>query len=138
MTGKRVCYWGSLFFPSLRSITVITTLNRHRQPLNRQKVIYGSMDQEARRLNLEAFRKRLVPILIVTDLAARGIDIPLLDHVVNYSFPPNPKLFVHRVGRTARQVGDNTTHLLSTHSNVLYGSSVISFLGTSFVAISFC
>ena len=62
-----------------------------------------STHQEARKTNLDAFRKRAVPILIVTDLAARGIDIPLLDHVVNYSFPPSPKLFVHRVGRTARQ-----------------------------------
>jgi len=45
-------------------------------------VVYGTMDQEARKLHLDRFRKRQVPILIVTDVAARGIDIPLLDHVV--------------------------------------------------------
>jgi len=51
-------------------------------------VVYGTMDQEARKLHLDRFRKRQVPILIVTDVAARGIDIPLLDHVVkkNASF----------------------------------------------------
>jgi superfamily II DNA/RNA helicase len=40
--------------------------------------------------------------MVVTDVAARGIDIPLLDCVVNCSFPPKPKLFVHRAGRAGR------------------------------------
>jgi len=64
--------------------------------------IYGSMDQDARKLNLSAFRSGKTPILIVTDVAARGIDIPLIDHVIHYSFPPTAKLFVHRSGRAAR------------------------------------
>jgi ATP-dependent RNA helicase DDX54/DBP10 len=64
--------------------------------------IYGSMDQEARRQNLYSFRSGKKPIMVVTDIAARGIDVPLIDHVIHYSFPTNPKLFVHRSGRAAR------------------------------------
>ena len=64
--------------------------------------IYGTMDQEARKQNLSNFRSGKTPILVVTDVAARGIDVPLIDHVIHYSFPPNAKLFVHRSGRAAR------------------------------------
>lgn len=64
--------------------------------------IYGTMDQEARKANLAAFRSGKQPVLVVTDVAARGIDVPLIDHVVHYHFPPSPKLFVHRSGRAAR------------------------------------
>jgi ATP-dependent RNA helicase DDX54/DBP10 len=65
-------------------------------------VIYGTLDQEARQQNLAAFRSGKKPILVVTDVAARGIDVPLIDHVIHYHFPPSPKLFVHRSGRAAR------------------------------------
>ena len=63
---------------------------------------YGSLDQTARKMQVEDFRTGVTNILVVTDVAARGIDIPVLANVINYDFPPQPKIFVHRVGRTAR------------------------------------
>lgn len=63
---------------------------------------YGSLDQTARNIQVEDFRTGMTNILVVTDVAARGIDIPVLANVINYDFPPQPKIFVHRVGRTAR------------------------------------
>jgi ATP-dependent RNA helicase DDX54/DBP10 len=66
-------------------------------------LVYGSMDQDSRQANLRSFRLGEINYLIVTDLAARGIDIPLINNVINFHFPANPKLFVHRCGRAARQ-----------------------------------
>lgn len=57
------------------------------------------MDPSARKINTARFRLNKVSVLIVTDIAARGIDIPSLDYVVNVHFPGKPKLFVHRVGK---------------------------------------
>lgn len=60
--------------------------------------IYSSLDPSARKINVAKFQHKKVKVLIVTDLAARGIDIPLLDNVINVNFPAKSKLFVHRVG----------------------------------------
>jgi len=64
--------------------------------------IYGSLDQSARTQQMDQFRRGRTNILVVTDVAARGIDIPVLANVVNYDFPQGARVFVHRVGRTAR------------------------------------
>merc|ERR1740123_1134710 len=60
------------------------------------------MEQDNRNMNVGKFRQKKVRVMIVTDLAARGIDIPLLDNVINFNIPSKCKTFVHRVGRVAR------------------------------------
>ncbi|XP_042365050.1 ATP-dependent RNA helicase DDX54 [Plectropomus leopardus] len=64
--------------------------------------IYSALDPTARKINIGKFVHRKAMVLIVTDVAARGIDIPMLDNVINYNFPSKPKLFLHRVGRVGR------------------------------------
>jgi len=64
--------------------------------------IHGQMSQPKRLGALTMFKAGERPILVATDVAARGLDIPAVDVVLNVDIPPNPKDFVHRVGRTAR------------------------------------
>ncbi|MBA4010066.1 MAG: hypothetical protein C0486_14975, partial [Erythrobacter sp.] len=64
--------------------------------------IHGNKSQPQRQRALDEFRKARVPILIATDVAARGIDIPGVSHVINYELPNVPEQYVHRIGRTAR------------------------------------
>ncbi|XP_034190924.1 ATP-dependent RNA helicase DDX54 isoform X1 [Osmia lignaria lignaria] len=64
--------------------------------------IYSNLDPSARKINAAKFQTGKVKVLVVTDVAARGLDIPHLDNVINFNFPAKSKLFVHRVGRCAR------------------------------------
>ncbi len=64
--------------------------------------IHGNKSQGQRDRALDAFRKAKVPILVATDVAARGIDIDGVSHVINYELPNVPEAYVHRIGRTAR------------------------------------
>ena len=65
-------------------------------------VIHGNKSQNARQKSLDAFRRRRVRVLVATDVAARGIDIDNVTHVVNYDLPNEPEAYVHRIGRTGR------------------------------------
>ncbi|MCA9134353.1 MAG: DEAD/DEAH box helicase, partial [Planctomycetales bacterium] len=65
-------------------------------------VIHGNKSQSARQRALEAFRAKQVQVLVATDVAARGIDIDGITHVVNYDLPVEPECYVHRIGRTGR------------------------------------
>lgn len=64
--------------------------------------IHGNKTQGARERALKQFRDGQVKVLVATDIAARGIDIPLVSHVFNYDIPQEPEAYVHRIGRTAR------------------------------------
>ncbi|MFN3607627.1 MAG: DEAD/DEAH box helicase [Hyphomonas sp.] len=64
--------------------------------------IHGNKSQSQREKALEAFKAGRVPILVATDIAARGIHVDALTHVINYDLPDVPEQFVHRIGRTAR------------------------------------
>ena len=65
-------------------------------------VIHGNKSQNARQRALDAFRRKKVRILVATDVAARGIDIDNVTHVINYDLPNEPESYVHRIGRTGR------------------------------------
>ncbi|CAM9169059.1 unnamed protein product, partial [Pylaiella littoralis] len=92
-------------------------------------VVYGAMDQEARSIHLDKFRKGKTKLLVVTDVAARGIDVPLLNNVINYAFPPAPKLFVHRVGRAARQGRTGTAYSIVDPEEIPHMLDLHLFLG---------
>lgn len=94
--------------------------------------LYSSLDAEARKINIGMFSSKQVHILLVTDLAARGVDIPLLDNVINVNFPSKPKLFVHRVGRTARAGRSGTAYSLVANDEVPYLFSLNMFLNKPF------
>ncbi len=64
--------------------------------------LHGDMDQPARMAALESFRKGDVSLLVASDVAARGLDIPAVSHIFNFDVPHHPDDYVHRIGRTGR------------------------------------
>ena len=68
--------------------------------------IHGNKSQPQRERALDEFKRAKTPVLVATDVAARGIDIPGVSHVINYELPNVPEQYVHRIGRTARAGAD--------------------------------
>ncbi|KAL4736212.1 ATP-dependent RNA helicase dbp10 [Aspergillus similis] len=95
--------------------------------------VYGSLDQTARKIQVQNFRTGISNILVVTDVAARGIDIPILANVINYDFPSQPKIFVHRVGRTARAGRKGWSYSLVRDADAPYLLDLQLFLGRKLV-----
>ena len=91
--------------------------------------IYGSLDQSARSFQMDQFRRGVTSVLVVTDVAARGIDIPVLENVVNFDFPQGARVFVHRVGRTARAGRQGWAWSFVTNTELPYLLDLQLFLG---------
>ena len=77
--------------------------------------IHGNKSQAQRERAIADFRSGQVPVLIATDIAARGIDIPGVGHVINYDLPEVPEQYVHRIGRTARAGADGQAIAFCAH-----------------------
>ena len=86
--------------------------NRVAERLERDGVsteaIHGNKSQNARQRALESFKTGRSRVLVATDIAARGIDVDGITHVINYELPNEPDSYVHRIGRTARAGADGT------------------------------
>ncbi|KAM9734848.1 ATP-dependent RNA helicase DDX54 [Menidia menidia] len=91
--------------------------------------IYSALDQTARKINIGKFVHRKAMVLLVTDVAARGIDIPLLDNVINYNFPSKAKLFLHRVGRVGRAGRGGATYSMVCPDEMPFVYDLHLFLG---------
>ena len=75
-------------------------------------VFHGGMEQEDRERSLYKFRNGSCHVLISTDLAARGLDIPDIDHVVHYHMPIQEDGYIHRIGRTARWEAEGNSYII--------------------------
>ncbi|EFJ12594.1 hypothetical protein SELMODRAFT_123861 [Selaginella moellendorffii] len=102
MTCASVDYWGTVL-PRLKTLKDVPIV-----------VLHGKMKQSVRVKALEKFTAMPAGVLFCTDVAARGLDIPGVDWIVQYDPPQDPNVFVHRVGRTARmgRAGDALVFLL--------------------------
>ncbi len=76
------------------------------------------MSQAQRNLVIKKFKNQELTILVATDVAARGIDVPNLTHVVNYSIPEDHESYIHRIGRTGRAGKEGVAITLTTKSDL--------------------
>ena len=96
--------------PSVKRVIVCTQMkhvaNKVAKMLNHARIhadaIHGNKSQGARTSAMDGFRKGTIRVLVATDIAARGIDIDDITHIINYELPLEPETYVHRIGRTAR------------------------------------
>jgi ATP-dependent RNA helicase RhlE len=79
------------------------------------EAIHGNKSQNARERALAGFKEGRTRVLVATDLAARGIDVDGITHVINYELPDVPETYVHRIGRTARAGASGTAISLCAH-----------------------
>lgn len=93
--------------------------------------IHGDKSQGTRERMLREFRNGTTPVLVATDIAARGIDVKDIDLVVNYDLPMEPEVYIHRIGRTARAGAEGSSITLCCPDEIKYAKAVHRMLGGS-------
>lgn len=123
-----------VFVPTKHHVEYITTLLKDAGYL--VSFIYGTLDQHARKQQMYQFRVGMTSLLVVTDVAARGIDIPVLANVVNFTLPGSSKIFIHRVGRTARAGNKGWAYSIVNEKELPYLLDLELFLGKKILLTS--
>ena len=98
---------------------------------HRAAAIHGNLSLERRRAALEGFRRGRYRILVATDIAARGLDIDNIGHVINYDLPYTPVDYVHRIGRTARMAAVGRATSFATAADSQSVRAIETILGQS-------
>ena len=98
---------------------------------HRAAEIHGNLSLERRRASLQGFRRGRYRILVATDIAARGLDIDNIGHVINYDLPYTPEDYVHRIGRTARMTAVGRATSFATAADSQSVRAIENILGKS-------
>ncbi len=93
--------------------------------------LHGDMEQSARMAMLKSFRDGKLKLLVASDVAARGLDIPDVSHVFNFDVPIHAEDYVHRIGRTARAGRSGKAFTIATKSDVKYIDAIEKLIGQS-------
>jgi len=105
---------------------VYRSLNKHGYNAGQ---MHGDMVQSARMETLDKFKNGEITILVCSDVAARGLDVPALSHVFNYDLPSHADDYVHRIGRTGRAGKDGTALSLTTPSEKKQLAAIVKLIG---------
>lgn len=92
--------------------------------------LHGDLDQSTRMRTLDGFKKNEIQILVASDVAARGLDIPDVSHVVNFDVPSHAEDYVHRIGRTGRAGREGAAFMLATKEDNKYLSAIEKLITT--------
>lgn len=98
--------------------------------------IHGNKSQNARQRALEEFRSEKIEVLVATDLAARGLDIDGISHVINFELPKEPESYVHRIGRTGRAGETGTALSLVDSGERSYLQSIQRLIGRTISVVT--
>ena len=104
------------------------TLEKHGLPVGS---LHGDLDQSTRTKTLEGFRNGTIRLLVASDVAARGLDIPDVSHVINFDVPTHAEDYVHRIGRTGRAGRLGFAYTLMTREDGKYLAGIEKLIGTT-------
>jgi ATP-dependent RNA helicase RhlE len=92
-------------------------------------VIHSNRSQRERDQALAGFRMGRFNVLVATDIAARGLDVPAVSHVINYDVPSHPEDYVHRIGRTGRAQAEGDAFTIMVAGEVSQVHAIERFIG---------